>query len=129
MLEITQPNLSVEDKGLIHFLTMLGLLAGIWLLISPFSFGYLTAAARWNQIMLGILIFSLSLIRYLSTKWSWASWVNVALGLWLVIAPFVLSYALMAAYWNEILTGLVVLAVNLGAAMVSHDTIEYSLKR
>lgn len=37
------------------------------------------------------------------------SWVNFVLGLWLIIAPFVLHYStLSTAMWNSVLVGIVV---------------------
>lgn len=41
----------------------------------------------------------------------WASGLNIALGAWLIAAPFVLGYSdLMAAVWNDVIVGLVVLS-------------------
>ena len=41
------------------------------------------------------------------TKNSWASWTNVVLGVWLIIAPFLLGYsAETTALWNDIIVGL-----------------------
>lgn len=39
----------------------------------------------------------------------WTSGVNLALGLWLIVAPFVLGYsALFGPLWNEIICGVII---------------------
>lgn len=39
----------------------------------------------------------------------WTNWFNLVLGVWLVIAPFVLGYSNKpAALWNDIILGLAV---------------------
>jgi hypothetical protein len=44
-------------------------------------------------------------------------WVNAAVGVWLVVSPFVLGYAaVVAATWNDILVGAVVIVLAAWAA-------------
>lgn len=44
-----------------------------------------------------------------------ANWINVILGAWVVISPFVLGFSnLRAAMWNNVATGLAVLFLALG---------------
>jgi hypothetical protein len=38
-----------------------------------------------------------------------ASWVNLAIGAWLIVAPFVLDYLSAPAAWNDMVVGLFVL--------------------
>src|SRR5690606_40536715 len=38
-----------------------------------------------------------------------ASWVNAAIGVWLIAAPFILSYASDQEMWNDIIVGALVL--------------------
>jgi len=42
-----------------------------------------------------------------------AAWVNVILGAWLVVSPFVLGLSRNAAVWNNVVVGIAVLAVAL----------------
>lgn len=42
----------------------------------------------------------------------WASGANIVLGLWLIIAPFLLGYTgIAAAMWNEIIVGVIVVVL------------------
>ena len=64
----------------------------------------------WNNVIVGILIALLALIRvtggYNQPGWSWC---NVLVGVWLVISPFVLRLVgSLAAMWNNIIVGLAV---------------------
>jgi len=48
---------------------------------------------------------------------NWASWVNVVLGVWLIIAPWVVGYAFNAtALWNSVIMGILVLIASFAAA-------------
>ena len=46
------------------------------------------------------------------------SWANFALGIWLIIAPFALSYRrIQAALWEDVVVGLLVAAYSLWRAL------------
>lgn len=81
---------------------------GIWLIISPWVLNYFTGEARWDQFATGIAIAVLALIRYAMPRASWASWLAGLAGIWMIIAPFILNYTKTAAFWNEIIVGIVV---------------------
>ena len=52
------------------------------------------------------------------TTVKYLNWINAVLGLWLIIAPFVLSYSsAAAAMWNDIIIGLVALVLGAWAAL------------
>jgi SPW repeat len=44
----------------------------------------------------------------LSRSGDGSSWVNILLGIWVLISPFVLTLALPRAIWNNVVTGFVV---------------------
>jgi uncharacterized membrane protein HdeD (DUF308 family) len=45
---------------------------------------------------------------------AWASWLNVIMGIWLIISPWVVGFAgQTAAFWNSFLAGIAVLLVAL----------------
>lgn len=53
---------------------------------------------------------------------AWASWINVILGIWLIIAPWVLGFAGTStdATWNSVILGIAVLILGyLGATTTS----------
>ncbi len=88
------------------------LILGIWLIVAPFILGYVDSAAVTNDVIVGIILGGLALIRLFSNfRPSWLNWVNIVLGFWLIIAPFVLAYTLAASQWNDIVVGIVVVAL------------------
>ena len=41
----------------------------------------------------------------------WANWVNLGIGVWMILAPFLLGYAdLIPALWNDIVVGALIAA-------------------
>lgn len=95
----------------------LGVIAGIWLIISPFVLGYANSAARTNDIWLGIIVGVLALIRALAPLQAvWLSWINLIAGIWLIIAPFALGYANTTPRWNDIILGIIVAALAVWSA-------------
>lgn len=90
------------------------ILAGIWLIISPFILSYDSAAVTWNQVIFGVIIGILGIIRYMNLAATWASWLSALAGLWMVIAPFAIGGATTAARWSSVITGLITLVLSLG---------------
>lgn len=84
---------------------------GVWLFVSPWLLGYVAVpAAAWNSWVCGIVAAAMavaSLIQYAR----WVEWVNVAVGVWLVVSPWVLAFAWageMASVFNHVVVGLLV---------------------
>jgi hypothetical protein len=97
----------------VHWRDWLMLLFGAWLVISPFVLGYSATDAMmmlWNPVIVGVavVVFSIAVLRKTQV---WEEWVLLALGAWLIAAPFLLGYASMpVAMWNSIIVGLLVSA-------------------
>ena len=94
------------------------LLAGAWLIVSPYVVSYDGRDAAWNPILAGGLILLLALARVTFALWvSWISWINVALGTWLLGSSAWLAES-SAARWNEAVVGgvVIVLALLAGGA-------------
>jgi hypothetical protein len=85
------------------------LLAGLWLIVSPWVFGYeAQPGALWNSIIVGIVIVVLAAARQFGAASGW-SWVNAVLGAWMIASPFVYHYTPdLAGTWNSIIVGLIV---------------------
>ena len=88
------------------------LVLGIWLFFSPFwmaSYAATGDAAAWNSYILGIAVAAFAIAALVSDE-RWEEWVELALGIWLVIAPFVLGFwgAERGAAWNQIIVGVLV---------------------
>jgi SPW repeat len=79
---------------------------GIWLMLSPWVllFEYDIAATR-NAVIVGFLIVSAEAVT-LSYFRVWEEWINVALGTWLIVSPWVLGVASVAAQANLLVAGL-----------------------
>lgn len=97
-----------QPENGIKSLSTINLILGIWFIISPYILGYTATAAKWNQVVVGIIIGLLAIWRMLAPTQRWTSIVAGIAGLWAIIAPFILSYNTSAAYWNEIVVAIVV---------------------
>ncbi len=97
-------------------------LFGLWEVIAPFLLGYsTTGAALWDAIVIGVVLIVLAgwaaLVSEEGTIKS-LNWINAVLGLWLIIAPFVLTYSSVAsAMWNDIIVGVIVAILAAWAAL------------
>ena len=40
---------------------------------------------------------------------TWARWINVTLGVWLILSPFILEFTTDQAIWNNIIVGFLVM--------------------
>lgn len=89
------------------------LLAGAWLIVSPYALGYERGDAAWNPILVGALVLLLGLARLTLATWlSSISWLTAALGGWLVASALWLAES-VAARWNEAVGGAVVVVLAL----------------
>jgi hypothetical protein len=111
----------------------LNLTLGIWLMTSPFVFGFLSsdwtpsplveqvtaerglapAVVRnywvaWSDIASGALIVLFSALS-LNQRFRWAQWANTFVGIWLLFAPIVFWTPSAAAYANDTLVGCLVI--------------------
>lgn len=94
------------------------LVLAAWLCLSPLWMpGYASSVstAAWNSYAAGILV-ALFAIVALAAPRRWEEWVEILLGIWLVISPFVmLFYATeRGAAWNTIVVGLLIGADAIG---------------
>ncbi|MDX8482757.1 SPW repeat protein [Mesorhizobium sp. VK24D] len=69
------------------------LVLAICLFISPWVIGFTAAVMpAWNAWIVGVLLGALALAT-LSVFAEWEEWVNLVLGLWLIVSPWVLHFA------------------------------------
>ncbi|MFW8636549.1 SPW repeat protein [Cribrihabitans pelagius] len=87
-------------------------LAGLWLVISPWVLQFQDSRlAVANAVLLGGLIALMSLAAVVNFR-NWEEWLDMAVGAWLVISPWVLGLtALTFATWNFVIIGAIVLAL------------------
>ncbi len=111
------------------------LLLGLWLVTSPFAFGYLgefvpdenllrvmrerdlpsfewrNLAMTWSDVASGALIVLFSALAATpSRRWPWSQWACAVVGFWLLFAPLVFWTPLPVAYANDTIIGALVIA-------------------
>ena len=121
------PNTSIK-----HWQDPLNLILGIWMIVSPWALRYQTDmtlnavmsnAATSNAVILGILIAAAALVALFRVM-AWEEWVNVVLGIWLVVSPFILGFnGLMNALWNQVVVGVVVGILAIWSAVAAPETV------
>jgi hypothetical protein len=86
-------------------------LLGIWLCISPWALRFdLESTATRTAVTTGILIILAEVVT-LSVYRAWEEWINVILGVWLVICSWVLGISSSAVRANLVVVGLLVFAL------------------
>lgn len=95
-------------------------LLGLWLILSPWALGYTaTQAAFWNAIVLGLVIGAIAIAALVEFR-EWEEWLDMALGAWLVISPWLLGFGttvtgleggVFAATWNFVVVGVLTIAL------------------
>lgn len=90
----------------------LNILLGVALILSPWilDLGYETAATR-NSLISGIAIAGIAAIA-LNKTYDWEEFLNLGVGLWVAMAPWVLGFADRGLLmWTHVVIGLAVAAV------------------
>ncbi len=104
----------LQKRTQIRSTSGVNLALGIWLIVSAATLA-LTGAAVWNNVIFGIAIAALATARVSKPEPATraASWVNAAIGVWLVISPFALNFAARGAVWNNVIAGALVVVLAL----------------
>jgi hypothetical protein len=86
----------------------LNVIAGIWLIISPWVIGYDSGDATWNPIVFGALVVVFALGRIaMPARTAALSALNALIGVWLFISGFWLADS-TGASWNAWILGVIV---------------------
>ncbi len=105
----------------------LNIIAGIWLIIAPWVLRYGFVRPTWNDVILGIAIALVAAVRVSGTyRYPQLSWANVLLGIWLIVAPFVLGYGPNPAVWNDIILGIIVIVLGAWSAIAGANELSRS---
>jgi hypothetical protein len=101
-----------EEKMALKHMIWLGVLLGIWLVMSPFVLNYTRfPAAMWNSIAVGVVVALTALARGTgrSYKQTGCNWLNVLSAIWLITSPFILGFSKqLGPLWNGVIPGFVV---------------------
>jgi hypothetical protein len=98
------------------------IVAGLGLLLSPWFLGYADqTAAAWNAWIVGIAIAVIAAAALFAFN-RVEEWMNLALGVWAVIAPWALGFAALAvATWVHVIAGLVVAVLAIAGLWFTHN--------
>lgn len=110
----------MTTKQQVQTASAINALLGIWLVIAPFALAYSdNPGARWNDIIVGVAAVILAAARVFTPDNNvGVSWTIVAVGVWLVIAPFALGHhTITANVWNDVVVGLAVGALGVWGAV------------
>ncbi len=89
----------------------LNLIAGIWLVIAPFVFGYSTVAMMNDSVITGIVVAILAVVGLTIASETWSRWLNLIAGIWLIVSAAIYRAAESPALiWNAIIMGVLVIA-------------------
>lgn len=104
---------------------------GLWLVLAPWFYDHGIQQAFWNDMIIGVAVLVIAAIRFWKpTHFTKLSWVNLVLGVWLVAAPFVLSYDRLTtvqigapniAFWNDIVLGLILILLAGASAKIAEN--------
>lgn len=90
---------------------VINLILGALLFISPWLFTFAPGAESWNGWIAGIVIALLS-VAALSAFAEWEEWLNLIVGLWVIVSPWVLHFsANTTAMWTNVIVGVIVAVV------------------
>jgi hypothetical protein len=94
-----------------HWQDWVSWVLGFWLCISPWAL-YFEAEpnATPAAVITGLLLIATEAVT-LSAYRAWEEWVNVVLGVWLVVAPWLLGMRSPAAIGDFVVVGLLVVAL------------------
>ena len=93
-------------------------LLGLWLISSPFSFGYTRSALLWSDLVSGALLTFFSVLAFWP-RWDFAGrWTVALVGIWLQIAPLVFWSPDVAAYLNDTLVGALAITLSILVPMM-----------
>jgi hypothetical protein len=88
-------------------------LLGVWLISSPFTFGYTRPALLWSDVLSGTLLTVFSVLAFWP-RWDFVGrWTVALIGIWLQVAPLVFWAPDAAAYLNDTLVGALAITLSI----------------
>jgi len=103
------------------------LVLGMWLFITPFiGMEMVSSTAAWNGYIFGVIVVALSIWALVQPR-AWEEWINLVIGVWLILAPFILGFTTeTTAMWNHILMGVVIGVDALWAALANPRPMQHA---
>jgi len=79
---------------------------GIWLLLAPWQLHFTSGAMVGNSAGLGLLVLLVSGLSLLVSDTNHGfAWINIGLGGWVIVSPWVLGYGATTSLWNAAIVG------------------------
>jgi hypothetical protein len=95
-------------------------LCGIFLVLAPWLFGFIRDAGRLDAEVSGYVLIALSAAGFVAFA-DWEEWLKVAVGLWLIAAPWLLGFVHTSAMHVSIAIGIIVTFLTLLEIWLAHD--------
>jgi len=87
------------------------LVLGLWVFIAPWVLQQSATAgnsAMWNLWIVGVAVAVFALAAMFAFQ-VWEEWVNVGLGIWLLVSPWVLGFSSTSILmWNAVILGILI---------------------
>jgi hypothetical protein len=99
----------------------LNVLAGLYLMLSSAING-VSSGNKANGVVCGAIVVVLAAQRLVGKARAWAGWIDAVIGVWIIFAPWVYSYAGEAWMWNDIVSGVIIVAFGIWSATAGEDT-------
>jgi len=98
------------------------ILLGLWLVLSPFFFGYASGAELGSDMLAGAAIALLAAFRtFQRDVGDWADWLTALLGVWVILSPWIIGFSNNQAHtFNNVMVGAIVLAFALVSRFLLH---------
>ncbi|WP_371786675.1 SPW repeat protein [Streptosporangium subroseum] len=99
----------------------LSLLAGLWLAISPWVVGFNgLSRISVSNLVTGIALAALAMAFAAAFGRTYGlSWIAAIIGIWTIIVPWVTGSATTSTIWTNVVTGVVIFLLGMGAVAVS----------
>lgn len=105
----------------------ISLFFGVWLFITPWILMERIAGASfynatmWNAWITGFIIASFAIMALLDLR-PWEEMVNMMVGVWLILSPWILGYAVdRTLAWNSVIAGMIVSVLSVLALPVAQQ--------
>ena len=111
------------SENLLKWTGGLTIVAALWLVFSPLWINYTSTGNVWAQVIIGIIVGILALVKLSMPDMAWPSALNFLAGIWFVVAPWILT-STPAVKWNQVVLGLIVAALAAVELTTVDSTIE-----
>jgi hypothetical protein len=117
-----------NEEGNAKAASIVNVVAGIWLVLSPFLLGYSNSKPDiWSNIVAGLIVLIVGWVNAADPARSVRrSWINMLAGIWVFISAFILGHTnTQTMFWNDLIIGaLVVIMAIVSAAQSAKRPIE-----